>query len=255
MIIKEKQAKSNLSVRKALSIINLLADHEDYLSLTEISSALGLTMSTAHHIITSLKLDRFVDQNPETKKYGIGLRLYEIGLSSNYYHRLAETAGPFLERMSAETGESSNLAVLIEGQITYIAQRQSTQMMKTFVQLGSRSPVHCTGVGKVLISQYNIEEIENMVKKQGLKRFTNRTITTIEELLTELELVQKQGYAIDQEEREEGVICIAAPVYSSSQKIVASISISGPAGRINAMNLSDIVSLLKGNARAISNSI
>lgn len=255
MLFEDKQSKSNLSVRKALSIINLLDDHEDYLSLTEISSALNLTMSTAHHIITSLKLDRFIDQNPETKKYGIGLRLYEIGLSNNYYHKLAETAGPVLERMSAETGESSNLAVLIEGQITYIAQRQSSHMMKTFVQLGSRSPVHCTGVGKVLISQYRSDKVEKMISNQGLKKYTARTITTIEELLSELELVKEQGYAVDREEREEGVICIAAPVYNSSQNIVASISISGPAGRINVMNFSEIINLLKGHARVISNSI
>jgi len=255
MISKDKQAKSNLSVRKALAMINLLADREDFLSLTEISSALGLTMSTAHHIITSLKKDRFVDQNPETKKYGIGLRLYEIGLSNNYYQKLAETAGPVLERMSTETGESSNLAVLIEGQITYIAQKQSSHMMKTFVQLGSRSPVHCTGVGKVLISQYERNEIEKMISNQGLTKYTPKTITTIEELLAELEQVQEQGYAVDREEREEGVICIASPIYNSSQKIVASISISGPAGRINTMNFSEIVSLLKGHARTISNSI
>jgi len=255
MICKDKQTKSNLSVRKALSIINLLADHEDFMSLTEISSALGLTMSTTHHIIVSLKLDRFVDQNPETKKYGIGLRLYEIGLSNNYYRKLAETAGPFLEKMSTETGESSNLAVLIEGQITYIAQRESYRMMKTFVRLGSRSPVHCTGVGKVLISQYARKDIEKIIVKQGLKKYTARTIGTLEELYAELDLVKKQGYAVDQEEREEGVICIAAPVYNSSQKIVASISISGPAGRINAMNFSEIINLLGRYAQAISNSI
>jgi DNA-binding IclR family transcriptional regulator len=255
MIFEGKQAKSNLSVRKALAIINLLADREDCLSLTEISTALGLTMSTTHHIITSLKLDRFVDQNAETKKYGIGLRLFEIGLSNNYYHRLAELAGPILEKMSEETGESSNLAVLIEGQITYIAQRQSSHMMKTFVQLGSRSPVHCTGVGKVLISQYAREDLERIIRKQGLEKYTARTITTIKELFTELEQVQEQGYAVDREEREEGVICIAAPVYNSSQRIVASISISGPAGRINAMNFTKIIDLLKGHAREISNSI
>ncbi len=94
-----------------------------------------------------------------------------------------------------------------------------------------------------------------MISNQGLKKYTPKTITTIEELLAELELVQEQGYAVDQEEREEGVICIAAPIYNSLQKIVASISISGPAGRINTMNFSEIVGLLKGHARTISNSI
>lgn len=252
MVFKEKQTKINLSVRKAISIINLLADHEDYMSLTEISSGLGLSMSTAHHIITSLKIDRFVDQNPETRKYGIGLRLYEIGLSNNYYHMLAVTAGPVLEKMSAETGESSNLAVLIDGQITYIAQRQSSQMMKTFVQLGKRSPVHCTGVGKVLISEHAPEEIEKIVKNYGLRKYTSRTITTLERLLNELEQVRRNGYAIDREEREDGVTCIACPVLNSTGKIIAALSISGPTLRIKAGNFQDKVEMLKKHAQSLS---
>lgn len=254
MVFKDKQIKCNLSVRKALSIINLLAEREDYISLTEISSSLGLTMSTAHHIVTSLKLDRFVDQNPNTKKYGIGLRLYEIGLANNYYHMLSKKAGPVLDSLSTKTGESANLAVLIDGQITYIAQRQSSHMMKTFVQLGKRSPVHCTGVGKVLISEHTKTELENIINDHGLKKYTSRTITTLEGLMDELEQIRENGYAIDLEEREEGVVCIAAPVYSISRKIVAAISISGPAGRINALNFTDINKLLTEHAELLSNS-
>lgn len=242
----------NLSVSKALSIINLLAEKENPLSLSQISAALGFSLSTTHHLITSLKLERFVDQNPVSKKYGIGLRLFEIGLSNNYYQLLAKKAGPALEKMSDQTGESSNLAVLIDGQIIYIAQRHSSQMMKTFVQLGERSPVHCTGVGKILISELSKEDIEQIVHKHGLKKYTLRTITSLENLLEELEKVKKQQYAIDQEEREEGVVCVAAPIFNRARKIIAAISISGPTSRIKAKELSNIIELLKKYAQSLS---
>lgn len=242
----------NLSVSKALAIINLLAAREEFLTLTQISNALGLSLSTTHHLISSLKMERFVEQDHTNKKYGIGLRLFEIGLSNNYHHLLAKRAGPVLEKMSAETKESSNLAVLIDGQIIYIAQRLSGQMMKTFVQLGKRSPVHCTGVGKVLISDLSKEAVEQIVNRHGLKKYTANTITTLEELWEELERVKINRYAIDQEEREDGVVCIATPVYNQIQKITAAISISGPTSRIKAKDLSNIVGLLNKYSRLIS---
>lgn len=242
----------NLSVAKALAILNYLADQGDYLSLSQISSALDYSLSTTYRIIATLKLERFVEQDPVSKKYGIGLRLFEMGLSNNYYQLLAKKAGPVLERIAEETGESSNLAVLIDGRIVYIAQRHSLQMMKTFVQLGKRSPVHCTGVGKVLISELPQKEIEQIVRKHGLEQYTSRTITSLDKLLDELEKVREQKYAIDQEEREEGVVCIAAPIYSSKQKIIAAISISGPTSRISETKLAGIIELLKYNAQNLS---
>lgn len=244
----------NMSVSKALLIINLLADHEEPLSLKQISDLLNLSPSTAHHIISVLKQERFVDQNLSSKKYGIGLRLYEIGLSNNYYQLLVKKAVPLLESMSNQTGESSNLAVLIDGQITYIAQRQSSQMMKTFVQLGERSPVHCTGVGKVLISDLSEEDLEQIVNKHGLKKYTSRTITTLHDLLVELERVKHNQYAIDHEEREDGVVCVAAPVYNSARKIIAAISISGPTGRLKEKEIPEIIALLRMNAQILSGS-
>ncbi len=242
----------NLSVSKALLIINLLADNEEPLSLKQISELLELSPSTAHHIISVLKQEHFVDQNRASKKYGIGLRLYEIGLSKNYYQLLVKRAVPLLESMANQTGESSNLAVLIDGQITYIAQRQSSQLMKTFVQLGERSPVHCTGVGKVLISDLSDEDLQQIVNKHGLKKYTSRTITTLDDLLVELERVKHNQYAIDYEEREDGVVCVAAPVYNSARKIIAAISISGPTGRLKEKEIPEIIALLKMNAQVLS---
>ena len=244
--------KSNLSVIKALAIINLLAGQEEPMALTRISSFLGLSAGTTHHLLTSLKQEHFVEQDPVTRRYGIGLRLFEIALSNNYYQKLARKAGPVLEKLSAETGESANLAVLLDGQIVYIAQRHSTQMMKTFVQLGERSPVHCTGVGKILISGLSVEEIEQITAKHGMKKYTPRTIDTLEGLLEEIEKVKKQHYAVDRGEREEGVVCVAAPVYNSAKKKVAAISVSGPTSRIRDKELAQIIDLLQNSARNLS---
>ena len=250
-----KNSKHNLSVIKAIRIINLLAENNDKMSLAEISSKLSLLPSTAHHLITSLKMEHYVEQNLRTKKYGLGLRLFEIGLSNNYYQLLVDRVTPVLELISGETGESSNLAVMIEGQITYIAQKQSTQMMKTFVRLGQRSPVHCTGVGKVLISDLAEEEIRLIISQHGLKRYTNNTITTVDEFLNEVKNVKRDQYALDREEREDGVFCIAVPVYNSAGKIVAAISVSGPEVRMKTKDIDSTVDLIKKNTLLLSGTL
>ncbi len=250
-------AKHNQSVTKALSIINLLAAAEGYLSLKEISERLDLTPSTAHHIITSLKLEKFVEQDPESRKYRLGIRCYEISLSDNYYKILAEKAKPALESLARESGESANLAILVNGQITYIGQEQSSksQIMKTFVNLGQRSPVHCTGVGKVLISELPENEIKRTINTHGLKKFTSYTITSADDLLEELELVKKQNYATDREEREEGVFCVAVPLKNSTGKTIASISLSGPIHRMLKITLESIVESLTNHASEISKNL
>lgn len=249
--------KHNQSVTKALSIINLLAAAEGSLSLKEISKRLDLTPSTAHHIITSLKMEKFVEQEKGSRKYRLGIRCYEIGLSDNYYKVLAEKAKPALESLARESGESANLAILVEGQITYIAQEQSTekQIMKTFVTLGQRSPVHCTGVGKVLISELPEDEIKKIINTHGLKKFTASTITSADDLLKELEIVKQQNYAIDNEEREEGVFCVAVPLINSAGKTIASISLSGPIHRMQKKNPGSIVNSLTNHASEISRTL
>lgn len=251
------KVKHNQSVIKALSIINLLGAAEGCLSLKQISECLDLSPSTAHHIITSLKMEKFVEQEPGSRKYRLGFRCYEIGLSDNYYKVLAEKAKPGLASLAHESGESANLAILVDGQISYIAQEQSAkkQIIKTFVNLWQRSPVHCTGVGKVLISELPVKEIKKIINTHGLKRFTAHTITSVEDLFKELELTKKQNYATDREEREEGVFCVAVPLRNSTGKTIASISLSGPIHRMLKITLESIVESLTNHASGISKNL
>ncbi len=243
------------SVHKALLILEMLSENEESLSLTEISARLGFNVSTTHHIIATLLAHNFLEQNPDTKEYSIGLKLFEISFSSKYHSILKREAEFYLKKLSEATNECANLALLVGGEITYLAQSQSSRMMQTFVQLGKRSPVHCTGVGKVLISEHSPEDIKQILDTHGMEKYTRNTITSFPAFIEELEKVRKLGYAFDDEEREEGVICIAAPARNFSGKIVAALSVSGPTSRLKVRELTNIIELIKETCDCYSESL
>lgn len=240
------------SVDKALAVMELLATERRPMGLAEISASLGLNMSTLHHILLTLKYRRFIEQDRETKRYLLGLRAFEVGLAAGEGLDIGQKAAPFLRQLTAETGESANLAILDGGDIVYVAQSVADRVMKTFTRLGARIPAHCTGVGKVLLADLPAEQVRIMAKASGLKRFTANTITDLEDLLKELCQVRQSGYAIDEEEREEGVVCVAAPVCDHTGQVKAAVSVSGPVGRIKAKEWSNLVALVKSTADALS---
>lgn len=232
----EKQKKIIKSVIKAFDVIDYMALSEKELGVTEISEALNFGVSATYHLLNTLKECNIIEQNETTKKFKLGLKLWQIGMRAYGQNDISITLKPYLRKLKELTGETANLTVLDNNQIVYIAQEESNRLLKMFTKIGVSAPLHCTGAGKILLAYQAKAKQEQILNSIELTKYTNKTITDKDKLMEELDLIRKQGYGLDDEERELGVSCIGAPVFGVHNEIVACISISGPKSRFTKEN-------------------
>lgn len=234
--VEEKQRKTIKSVIKAFDVIDHLALSETELGVTEISEALNYGVSATYHLLNTLRECNIIEQNEITKKFKLSLKLWQIGMIAYRQNDLSTILKPYLRRLRELTGETSNLTILDKDQIVYIAQEESNKLLKMFTQIGASAPLHCTGAGKMLLAFQPEAKKEAILNSIELSKYTSKTITSKEKLIKELEKIKKQGYSLDDEERELGVSCIGGPIFGPNDDIVACISISGPQSRFTEEN-------------------
>lgn len=242
------------SVEKALSILNLFGERQTDLSVIEVSRSLGLNSSTTHHLIATLAAGGYLEQDSETRKYRLGLKALEIGLAAQQSMSLLERARPLLAELADALNESINLAVLDQNEIVYVHQATTSRPTSMFTRLGARAPLYCTGVGKVFLAGMEPSDAKRAAESSGWKRFTRQTLTSWDALEAELETIRRQGFAVDREEREEGVSCVAAPVRDFSGRVCAAISVSGPSTRIQ-QHISSVAEQICETADELSKSL
>lgn len=221
------------SIVKATNIINLLAKNNTPLSLAYISAEMEMSKSTVHGIISTLVNTGFLVQAPDSGKYQLGTRLFEIGMRVSERWSEKRIAYPFITRIVAETKETVHMAILDNNEVLYIAKQESTDSVKTVSDIGIKLPSYCSGVGKVLLSGLSKRHIQQIADKTGLKKYTEFTITDFQRLWVEMEKIRRQGFAIDNQEYQLGLRCIAVPIRNSSGNVTAALSISGPISRMN----------------------
>src|SRR5467141_4550861 len=217
---------------RALAALAILANSSSDCSLAELCPAMKLHKSTVHRLMMVLEQHRLVVKNPETGRYRLGLRLYELGSRAIEGLDLRGRARPYLDRLQAEFGETVFFCILDEGQVFYVDKVESQRSVRTACTVGSRAPAYCTAVGKAMLAELPEADVSKIVRRWGLKPVTPNTITTASALKAELKAVRSRGYAIDDEEKEEGLRCIGAAVRSHSGKLAAAMSVSGPAFRM-----------------------
>jgi len=238
-----KKIKPNYPIKvlnKSLSILEILLQQGSPMNMTEISKKLGLYPSTIHRILDTLKHWGYVEQEPNTQKYQLGLKALELGMAKLHQMDLAREATPYLKELVNQCNETVHLGVLEKGEVLYLAKEESSQTIRMCSYVGKRAPLHCTALGKVLLSYLSEEERKKILGRKGLPRLTEKTITDKEELEKELNKVKKQGFALDKGENEKDVRCIAAPIRNYQGKVIAAVSISGPAFRIDANTQSNL---------------
>ena len=244
--------KKIISVTKALKILTLISQAKEGMTTTEISNALGQSASATYHILNTLRSEGFIRQDKASKKFYLGYALVRIAEKAKEQTPLQNLGRDILRRLTEVTQETSNLVILDGEQIEYIAQWESEQLLKMFTKLGARVPYGCTGGGKAIAAFLPAEEGRALVNSTRFQRFTENTCMTADELWKELEKTRRRGYAIDAEEREPGVTCIAAPVLNREGYPVAAISISGPTGRILRKGYKELASLVMEAAGEMS---
>jgi DNA-binding IclR family transcriptional regulator len=237
---------------RALAALAALANSSSDCSLAELCPALGLHKSTAHRLMMVLEQHRLVVKNPETGRYRLGLRLYELGSRAIDGLDLRGKARPYLDRLQERFGETVFFCILDEGQVFYVEKVESQRSVRTACTVGSRAPAYCTAVGKAMLSELPEAELNAIVHKSGLKAITAKTITTVARLKSELKAVRARGYAIDDEEKEEGLRCVGAVVRAHSRKLSAAMSISGPAFRMTRERIPEIGEALMQAASELS---
>lgn len=223
------------SVDRTLDVLEALVADEADISLSQLSEQLDLPLGTVHRLLASLIMRGYALQDRETRLYGPGPRLLEVAARAAQHRRfqLDRLARPLLHELTTATGETSNLLVRQGSDGVYREQVASPHMVRMFTEVGQRVPLYCTGGGKAILAGSDPALLASYLQATDFVAWTPHTITDPDQLQAELEAARRLGFAIDDQERELGVCCVAAPIYDHSGTCVAAISISGPITRLD----------------------
>ncbi len=236
---------------RAFAVLDLLGESDMPLGLAQVASSLQLHKSTAHRFLMVLERHRMVERTTNGK-FRLGLRLFDFGNRAIEQYDLRDRAQPHLRRLVAETEETAHLCILEAAHVIYIDKIEPARSVRMITRIGASNPVHCTSVGKAILAFLPEDRAADIARRLRFERFTHHTITTPEALRTEMEKTRRRGYAVDDEEYEEGLRCIAVPLLDAQRLPVAAISVSGPSFRVTAQKLPSIANQLLQCVRGIS---
>ena len=239
------------SVANAIRLTKTFSEQDSEMGISALASRLGLAKSTVHRLATTLVEYDILEQNRESGKYRLGLALFELGTLVRRKMDAASGAQEQIHALADATGETVPLAILDHLSVLYIRIRESRQAVRLSSGLGSRAPAHCTSVGKALLA-FQPPDVVQQVIDAGLKRFTENTITDADMLKAELATVRSRGYAIDDEEIENGLRCVAAPIRDHSGHVAAAISVAAPVQRMTKKTVQTTIPTVVAAADAIS---
>lgn len=228
------------SVARALELLEIVAAAGGHLTIGEISETTKIPLPTIHRLLQTLIERGYIRRLPN-REYALGFRLVPLGAVANAM--VGAATQQVLAGLAAELGESANLAMLSGDYAEYVAQSPSRHSMRMFTEVGRRVHLHSTGVGKALLAQLDDDHVREIVARVGLPVSTSHTITTEHDLLRSLASVRKREYAIDEQEQEIGVRCVAVPVSTTPISWMA-VSVSGPVTRMTDALVDRAVSLL-----------
>lgn len=215
------------SVDRAIDLLETLARSEGPMGVGEIAAATGLPQGTAHRLLRSLQTRGYV-RHDGSRKYSLGAAAFLLGDAAQ--HSLARSARPHLSALVELAGETANLAVLEGDDVVYLAQVPSPQTLRMFAEVGRHVPPHSTAVGKVLLAGLPREQALGVLGRRGLAAMTPNSITDRDRFCEELDATAARGWASDEEEQELGIRCVAVPV-GRDGRVLAALSVSGPAER------------------------
>jgi len=248
--------KSNLSgliksYDKLVSILDYLKDHP-HEKLQTIAGALDLSKSTLHRIVKELVEYRLLMRDDRNLTYKLGTRLLEYSSVAIEGFDIRRDASDIISELNQETKETVHLATLVDGRIVYVDKRESLHTIRMYSLIGKEAPFHCTGVGKAIMAFQPPTAVRKLLAVHTPKRFTDNTLTSDEELEAEFSRIRENGFAVDREEHENGIICIAAPVRDHTKNVVASISITSITQRMTYEQLFALKEKLLSAADAVS---
>ena len=225
------------SVDRALLIIETLAEDDEGYRLSDLAVRTGLSTSTAHRLLTTLERRRFVQFDRDGSKWHVGAQSFVVGSTFVRRRNFATQAMPYLRKLRDQTRETANLAVVDDESIFVLTGMESREIMRSLTKVGGRVAMVASGVGKAVLATYSDDDVNAIIRRQGMPRLTEKSIVRPGALFRELETIRRQGYAVDDEEARIGLRCVAAVVFSDSSEPLAAISVSGMTSRVTAARL------------------
>ncbi|WP_395708093.1 IclR family transcriptional regulator [Reyranella sp.] len=237
------------SLAKMVSILDAFSTSRRSMSLAEISAATGLPRSTAHRLAASLRDAGLLDQEGHRDRYRLGIKLFEYGNTALANLDLHREARPFVDALSRISGHLVNLAVF-DGREAVVVHRVLAEG-GTPLTLIEAAPIHCTSTGKAILAFQPVAKIDAIIA-DGLKRFTDTTITDGRKLKTELKLIRARGYAVDEGEHQPGIRCVGAPIRDRAGRVIAGMSVSGPARQLKKDQVGELAKILVHHSELVT---
>jgi IclR family KDG regulon transcriptional repressor len=252
---KQTGRKVIASVQHALDILNIFDGTHVEIGNSDIARMLDMDPGTVAGLVYTLRINNYLDQNPDNRKYHLGLKLAERAAVLLEGIDLRKIATPILENLLEWSGESVNLAIRDHQEMVYIERLFGSHPLGIRSELGKRAPLHSTALGKAILAHLPDNEIQSILMDYKLTAVTPKTIINLKDFLAEIDKVKANGYAVDEEENELGGRCLAAPVMNNTGKAMAAISVSAPIQRLPIEKIPEYGERIKAAALELSRNI
>jgi DNA-binding IclR family transcriptional regulator len=244
------------SVQRTLEVLEAVALVPGDIGISELATSLGQPKSSVHRFLANLEARGLVEQDPATSRYTVGLRLY--GLAAGLSHKVQSGVGlpaathAIFSQAVGDLGETGYVGVLDRGEVLYVDSVEGGEVVRATAPVGTRRPIYCTAVGKVLVSEMDQASRDQVLGGSSWERLTPHTVTDQEQFERDLVRIREQGYAIDVEEFSMGLTCLGAPIRDADGRMIAAVGVTGPAWRLEGAHLEAAVEALLHAAKAIS---
>nr|WP_174825496.1 MULTISPECIES: IclR family transcriptional regulator [unclassified Ruegeria] len=228
-----KAVSGDGTIGKACDVLDHVAAFQRPVRFSELLDSSAFPKATLYRFLQSLTNQGMLSYDPDRQTYAPGMRLVRLAHAAWTQSSLAPIARPFLDGLSRETGETVHLAQLDSGQVLYVDKRNAAQPIEMYSQAGKVGPAYCTGVGKAMMAFLEEEALNRVISQQSYHRFTEKTLTSEQALREDLDRIRTRGFAVDDEEHEPGIICIACPVLTSNNRMLGAISVTGSTERMD----------------------
>ena len=246
-----RQPESVAAVLKVFAILQSLAERNET-GISELSMRLAMPKATVYRFLQTMKSLGYVRQETDSERYGLTMKMFELGTKALQYPDLVELAKSHMQQLADETGETVHLGMLIDSEIIYVHKVDSRHMLGMYSRVGRRAPLHCTAIGKVLLAWGNAERRQRALVGCDFKSYREKTITDRAAFEDELDRTREQGFGQDREEFDDHIRCVGVPIFDRHNQAVAGLSVSFPTFRFDVAREPAVVAMLQQASRVIS---
>ena len=244
-------SESIRAVERALDVLSCFSSRTPELTMTQIADQIGISKSTVHRLLGTLEKRRFVQRDSATGAYALGIRPLQMAYLTLEHNDLRQLTTPFVRRLCDLYKENVDISVLDDADVVFVNHLEGPQRVKVAATTGQRLPAFATASGRAILAYLPTDEVQRVLAR-GLPRYTQYTPLTAEQVLDDLRLIREQGFAFSEQEYEEGIDAVAAPILDGSNRPFAAVAIVGPAYRLTRDRMLEIGPTIAATGKEIA---